>query len=471
LNLNLLHALMMVIRRWPPNGIAGFNHISTTDLYPALIEKQLGVAGLCGSHQTRGPNIENFGIHKGGMMGEHKFKVNKRIRDSLTTEALGTFLDSMEETTFKAGERFITRGEKGDRLYIIQAGTCAVIIEKDGQNYPIVLLKEGDFAGEMALITGEPRTAHVEAETDVVAAQISREKFDAVCDEHPVLREILTNIVQENIFSSIFKEQREVGKYKIQEVLGRHGLSTDYKGVHRFIQMPVVIKVLRHDIAMNPDFYERFRDDAIKIVSLNHENIATVYDVVGLYRTIFIFREFLEGEPLSELLQKTPYLPVNRVILCLQQICAGLAYAHEKRLLHQGLNPNNIIISHQDQVKLVDFGLAFPAGSIDGADVNRVKYMPSEQISGGGLNEQTDIYSLGIIGYEMLTGEKLFSESEGKSVVELTAGQEIPDPRSFRPELPDELCRIILRATRKDPNERYRSVTEILNALNPLVGS
>jgi CRP-like cAMP-binding protein len=405
------------------------------------------------------------------MMGAHRFKVKQQIRDSLTTEAMNTFLDSMEETTFQAGERFITRGEKGDTLYIIQEGTCAVIIEKDGQNYPIVLLKAGDFAGEMALITGEPRTAHVEAETDVVAAQISREKFDAVCEEHPALREILTSIVQENIFSSIFTEQREVGKYKIQDMLGRRGMSTDYKGIHRFIKMPVVIKVLRHDMAMNPDFYNSFREDAAKIVSLNHENIATVYDIAGLYRTIFIFREFLDGEPLSELLQKTPHLPIGRVAIFLRQICAGVAHAHEKGLLHKGLNPNNIFISDQDRVKLIDFGLAFPVGAIDGSIGNRVKYMPHEQLSGADLDERVDIYSIGISAYEMVTGVNPFAEHDGNSFIELQSAQELPDPRSHRPELPDELFRIIVQSTQRDPSQRYRNVTEIMNELNPLVGS
>jgi CRP-like cAMP-binding protein len=416
-------------------------------------------------------DIERSEIHKReGMMGAHNFIVKKEISDSLTAEAKNTFLASMEETRFKAGERFITRGEKGDTLFIIQEGTCAVIIEKDGRDYPIVLLKAGDFAGEMALITGEPRTAHVEAETDVVVAQISREKFDAVCDEHPALREVLSNIVQENIFSSIFREQREVGKYRIQDVLGQHGMSIDYKGVHRFINMPVVIKVLRHDMAMDPEFFNKFKEDALIIVQLNHENIATVYDIAGLYRTIFIFREYMEGDLLSDLLEKTPQLPVNRVVNFLRQVCAGLAHSHEKGLFHQGLNPNNIFISHQDQVKLIDFGLAFPVGAIDGSIGERVKYMPPEQMSGGGLNEKTDIYSLGITAFEMVTGVRPFSEHDGNAFVDLQASKEIPDPRAFCPELPDELSRIIVKSTQKDPNERFQNVSEILNELKPLVG-
>lgn len=403
-------------------------------------------------------------------MGKNDFILQKEISDGLTQEARKTFLTSMEEKRFKAGERLITRGEKGDKLFIIQDGTCTVIVEKDGKAYPIVSLKPGDLAGEMALITGEPRTAHVDAETDVVVAEISREKFDAVCEEHPSLREILSKIVQENIFSSIFKEQREVGKYNIQDILGKGGMSTVYKGVHRYINMPVVIKVLRHDMAMNPDFYNKFKEDAMKIVQLNHENIVTVFDIAGLYRTIFIFREYLEGEPLHKILDKTPQQPLNRVVEFLLQICSGLACSHEQGLIHQGIKPTNIFILPKDQVKLIDFGLAFPRGSIDVSLGERVQYMSPEQIEGERLDERTDIYSLGITAFEMITGQRPFPDHDVDKFMDLHATQEIPDPCSLRPDLPDELCRFIIQATQKSPDKRYQNVSEIINDLKPLAG-
>jgi len=403
-------------------------------------------------------------------MGNHDFILQKEISDGLTQEARKTFLASMEQKKFKAGERLITRGEKGDKLFIIQDGTCTVIIEKDGKAYPIVSLKSGDLAGEMALITGEPRTAHVDAETDVVVAEISREKFDAVCEEHPSLRDILSKIIQENIFSSIFKEQREVGKYNIQDILGKGGMSTVYKGVHRYINMPVVIKVLRHDMAMNPDFYNKFKEDAMKIVQLNHENIVTVFDIAGLYRTIFIFREYLEGEPLHKILDKTPQQPLNRAIEFLLQICSGLAHSHEQGLIHQAIKPTNIFILPKDQVKLIDFGLAFPRGAIDVSLGERVQYMSPEQIEGDLVDERTDIYSLGITAFEMITGQRPFPDHDVDKILDLHATQEIPDPRSLRPDLPDELCRFVIQATQKSPDKRYQNVSEIISDLKPLVG-
>lgn len=405
-------------------------------------------------------------------MRKQDFILKDEISECLTQEAKETLFASMEEKRFKVGERLITRGEKGDKLFIIQDGTCRVIIEKDGQAYPIVLLKPGDLAGEMALITGEPRTAHVDAETDVVVAEISREKFDTVCEEHPSLREILSKIVQENIFSSIFKEQREVGKYNIQDILRKGGMSIDYKGVHRYLNMPVVIKVLRNNIAMNPDFYDNFKEDAVKIVQLNHENIATVFDIAGLYRTIFIFREYLKGELLQAILDKSPQQPLtlNRVIDLLRQICSGLAHSHEKGLIHKGINPNNIFILPKDQVKLIDFGLAFPKESIDVSLGERVKYMPPEQINGEQLDERTDIYSLGMTAFEMITGQKPFANQNVDKFLDLHATQELPDPRSLSPDLPDELCRLIIQATQKSPAKRYQNISEMISALKSFTG-
>ncbi|MEA1946106.1 MAG: protein kinase [Thermodesulfobacteriota bacterium] len=403
-------------------------------------------------------------------MGKHDFVLQKEISDGLTQETRKTFLASMEQKKFKAGERLITRGERGDKLFIIQDGTCTVIIEKDGKAYPIVSLKSGDLAGEMALITGEPRTAHVDAETDVVVAEISREKFDAVCEGHPSLKEILSKIVQENIFSSIFKEQREVGKYNIQDILGKGGMSTVYKGVHRYINMPVVIKVLNHHMAMNPDFYNKFKEDAMKIVQLNHENIVTVFDIASLYRTIFIFREYLEGEPLHKILDKTSQQPLNRVIEFLLQICSGLAHSHKQGLIHQGIKPTNIFILPKDQVKLIDFGLAFPRGAIDVSLGERVQYMSPEQLEGERVDERTDIYSLGITAFEMITGQRPFPDHDVDKFIDLHATQEIPDPRSLRPDLPDELCRFIIQATQKSPDKRYQNVSEIISDLKPLAG-
>jgi len=406
------------------------------------------------------------------MMNDHglNFILRKDIREGLSEKALKTLFTSMEKTSFMAGERLITRGEKGDRLFIVQEGTCRVIIEKDGTDLPIVSLNPGDLAGEMALITGEPRTAHVDAETDVVVLEISREKFDVACDDHPAMHEILSKIIEENIYSSIFREQREVGKYTIQKLLRKGKFSNVYKGVYRHINMPVAVKMLGHEITMNPDFLNNFKADAVKILQMNHENLVTVFDIVGLYRTIFIFMEYLEGESLSSLLNRMPQPPLDVAVEILLQTCSGLAVSHDHGLIHKQMDPSNIFVMPGNQVKLIDFGLAPPVGATEASLGKRVFYMSSEQINKECPDERSDIYSLGITAFEMLTGQRPFLDDDINKFWETHATWEIPDPRSLRPDLPDELCRIVIKASQKSPDKRYKNVSEIINDLKHIKG-
>jgi len=407
-------------------------------------------------------------------MEKQHFILQKEISDRLTEEARKAFLTSTDLKRFEAGTRIITRGDKGDKLYILQEGICNVSVEKEAETYQetqqIVSLKSGDLFGEMALVTGEPRIANVDAETDVAVLEIGAEKFDDLCDKHLSFREILTNIVQNKIYSSIFREEGEFGKYNIKDILGKGNLSTVYKGVHRTLNKFVAIKVLKHNLAMNSNFSDKFKDEVRKIVRLNHDNIVKVYDITYLYRTIFIFMEYIEGDSLRNILDRMPQQPLNRGIDILMQLCAGLAYSHEQGLIHQSLKPSNIFILPNDQIKLVDFGLVYPMGAIDASHGAAVQYMSPEQIAGKPPDERTDIYALGITAYEMITGQRPFPEDNSDNLMEVHADQGVPDPGSLRSDLPDELCQFVIQATQKDPDKRYQNVSEIINLLVPLVG-
>ncbi|MBW2195126.1 MAG: serine/threonine protein kinase, partial [Deltaproteobacteria bacterium] len=147
------------------------------------------------------------------------------------------------------------------------------------------------------------------------------------------------------------------------------------------------------------------------------------------------------------------------------------AHSHKQGLIHQGIKPTNIFILPNDQVKLIDFGLAFPSGAMDASLGETVQYMAPEQIEGGRPDERTDIYSLGITAFEMITGQRPFQDDDINKFLEMHATQEIPDPSSLRPDLPDALCRVVIQASQKSPDKRYQSVSEIASDLNPLRGN
>jgi CRP-like cAMP-binding protein len=399
-----------------------------------------------------------------------EFLMRVPLFDCLTQDARCPLLNTMTPEHVKAGERFISQGDEGNSLYLIQEGTCVVNLEKDGMTHPIARRREGDLIGEMAILTGEPRRAHVDAETPMKLWRINRDQFDTMCEAYPDLRGFMTDLITRRFSSERMTAERTIGKYVITEILGRGGYSNVYRGIHASLNMPVAIKMLNHDMAMDPEFSEKFRNEAKTIARMNHENIIKVYDIEELYRTIFIIMEFLEGVPLDYVLEKMERLPPHRVLDIVLQVCAGLAYAHENGIVHQDIKPGNIFVQPDYRAKIVDFGLAVRPGTVD--DLcwpGSVLYAPPEKIQGDPVDERSDIYALGITTYEMVTGQKPFAGNNPTEVMSLRLNKDVPDPRGTIPDLPEELSDFILRATKRAPSDRYDNVSQILIELQPLV--
>ncbi len=398
---------------------------------------------------------------------ELEFLLQTQLLDIAPHEAKCALLNRMRPKRVAAGERIISQGDEGDYIYIIQDGACEVKIEKEGVDHPINRLKAGEIAGEMALLTGERRTAHVDAETDMTLWSLSRADFEGLCNDYADLTDYLTELVTHRFSTEKLTAHRTVGKYLINEILGRGGWSIVYRGTHESLNMPVAIKMLKHTMAMNPEFFEKFKNEAKTIAHLNHENIVKVYDIEELYKTIFIVMEYHEGVSLAYILERTPKPPLPRVVDILLQVCAGLSYAHENGIIHQDIKPANILVQADERTKIVDFGLSCPPGSADCGLPGTVYYMSPEQIEGESVDERTDIYSLGIMAYEMTTGQRPYPEDDIVELMNLHVEEDVPDPRELVPDLPIELSYLIKRATQRDPAGRFRTVWEILRDLQP----
>jgi serine/threonine protein kinase len=405
---------------------------------------------------------------KGMCPSDVQFLMHTKLVDAIPQEAKCYLLNYMTPKDLKAGERLISQGDEGDSFYVIQDGSCVIKVEKEGKLYPVARVKAGDIVGEMAIVTGERRMANVDAETRTKLWGVSRAQFDEICKKCPDLREFLTEIVTNRFSFSRMTADRTIGKYVINEILGRGGFSIVYKGIHPILNMPVAIKMLKHDMAMDPDFSEQFMSEAKTIARLNHENIVNVYDIEELYRTIFIIMEYLEGMSLDYILEKMPSLPLCKMLDILLQVCAGLAYAHEQGIIHRDIKPANIWIQPDGRVKIVDFGLACAPGTEVGLFEGTIFYMSPEQIDGDFVDERTDIYSLGIMAYKMITGQRPFLDDNFANVMKWHLHEDIPDPRTLIPDLPDELYNFLMRATQKDPAERYKNMWEVLNDLRHL---
>jgi len=298
---------------------------------------------------------------------------------------------------------------------------------------------------------------------------LTKAQFDEITVKDPSLLNFITELVADRLDSRRPTAYRTIGKYVAEDIIGKGAFSIVYKGEHKDLGMPVVIKMMRHDMALYPEFIESFRNEAKTIASLNHEHIVKVYDFDERYRTLFIIMEYVQGDSLKDMIRHLRRLPPKLAVKFLDQICSALEYAHQRGIIHRDINPSNIIIQPNDELKIFDFGLACPTGTEDFANTGTGYYMAPEQIEGNPVDPRTDIYALGITAYEMVTGQLPFQEDDLKSMLDLHLSHNIPDPAQIMPDLPTLLTDFIIKAGRRKPDERYQNVAEVMDDLQPLV--
>lgn len=391
-----------------------------------------------------------------------------RIFQAIDRGGLCPFLNALNFCKVKSGELIMKQGDEGDVCFLVQKGICIVFIEKDLIRHQIARIREGEMVGEMALLTGEVRNASVIAETDMELWSIEKNKFDEISEKHPDVRCFLTELITERFASRNKIADRKIGKYLIQHKIGKGGYAIVYGGKHELLNMPVAIKMMKHDMAMEKDFLNNFRNEARMIAQLNHENIVKVYDIEERYQTVFIVMELLEGASLEEILENRTTLPYLKVVDYLIQICSGLQYAHDKGFIHQDIKPGNIFITTEDTVKILDFGLACPPATENVDTPGTPFYMSPEQIEMELIDERSDIYALGIMIYEILIGNRPYPEENLLKLMDLHVQEDIPDPWETDPDIPRDLRNFILKACSRNKKDRYRNMNEILAHIGPL---
>ena len=387
----------------------------------------------------------------------------------LQSEDRSPFFEKMTYLHVKAGQRFVVQGQVEDNAYIIQRGSCLVIVEKDGELHPVDHYGEGEIVGGLGILTGEPRRAHVEAETDMDLWVMTRKQFDEITEKDPDLLNFITELVADRLDSHRPTAYRTIGKYVATDIIGRGAFSIVYRGRHHELGLPVVIKMMRHDLALYPDIIENFKNEAKTIAGLNHPNIVKVYDFDERYRTLFIIMEHVAGNSLKEMIQRLRRLPPMLVADFVYQISSALDYAHQQGVIHRDINPSNIIVQPNDQIKILDFGLSCPIGTEDFGNTGTAQYMAPEQIEAAPVDGRTDIYALGITAYEMLTGTLPFQHSDLNALLEMHTTHDVPNPADIVAEIPRELNDFIRKAGKCDPSKRYFTMREAIEELEPLI--
>ncbi|WP_245739858.1 Stk1 family PASTA domain-containing Ser/Thr kinase [Thermoflavimicrobium dichotomicum] len=252
------------------------------------------------------------------------------------------------------------------------------------------------------------------------------------------------------------------GRYEVISRIGGGGMAIVYKARDLKLNRYVAIKILSESLSNDSEFIRRFSREAQAAASLSHPNVVNVYDVGRDGYIHYIVMELVEGPTLKQYILDQGPLPVDEAARIAIQICDGLAHAHENQIIHRDIKPHNILLNRHGQAKVTDFGIARAASSStitqQGSVMGSVHYFSPEQARGGQIGEKSDIYSLGIVLYEMLTGELPFDGDSAVSIAIKHLQEDPVDPRKLNPNIPDHMATIILRAMQKDPNMRYTSV-------------
>jgi CRP-like cAMP-binding protein len=431
------------------------------------------VAGTCCGNNVQGTYAQkrksciSCPFYKKVQEQEGTSEAASKLIELFTENKNSRFLDMMTCMKVKAGECLATQGEIRDTAYIIQRGSCIELVEKNGVMHPVGHRCRGDLIGITSVLTGEPQRSHIEAETEMELWVISRKFFDRITREDHGLLEFLTEVVAGRFNSKRPISDRQIGKYVATDIIGSGAFSIVYRGYHSGLNMPVAIKMMKHDIALHPDFQSSFLNEARTIAKLSHENIVTIYDIEERFKTVFIIQEYLQGSSLRELLNITRRISPKLTVRYLMQICSGLQYAHEHRIAHQDIKPGNIFILPNDKIRILDFGLAAPFGS-EGYMSGSPYYMAPEQVECLPVDNRTDIYTLGLTVYEMLTGVKPFYSDDKWEMMQMRLKSDIQDPGVIVPELPEGLRRFILKACARLPSDRYGAIEHVLEDLMPL---
>ncbi|MCC3373008.1 Stk1 family PASTA domain-containing Ser/Thr kinase [Cohnella sp. REN36] len=256
------------------------------------------------------------------------------------------------------------------------------------------------------------------------------------------------------------------GRYEIMNRVGGGGMALVYKARDILLNRFVAVKVLRQQFVHDDEFVRRFRREAQAAASLSHPNIVSIYDVGQEDDTHYIIMEYVDGANLNEIIRDRAPLQAAEAVRIASQICDALDHAHHSQIIHRDIKPHNILIGKNGRVKVTDFGIAraVTASTITqtGSVVGSVHYFSPEHAKGVATGEKSDIYSLGIVLYQMLTGRLPFLGESPISVALKHLQEPFEEPRLVNPHIPQSVENIILRAMRKNPQERYRSAQEML---------
>ena len=260
-------------------------------------------------------------------------------------------------------------------------------------------------------------------------------------------------------------------RYRVERLLGRGGMGAVYLAYDQDLGRQVALKLVRPELMVHPEAMERFRQELLLASRISHRNILRIHDLGDAGGMKFISMAYVDGEDLHHLLTREGNLPLDRMLSIARQLCAALDAAHAEGVAHRDLKPQNILLGTGDHVFVSDFGLAKSLGEVNGMTqsgemLGTPRYMAPEQVDAKHVDARTDIYALGLIFYEMLTGDVPFTAETTLQLMYKRAHEIPPAPKTIAPDVPDWLNNIVMKCLERDPANRYQSAKEILDDID-----
>lgn len=255
-------------------------------------------------------------------------------------------------------------------------------------------------------------------------------------------------------------------RYQLEKQLGEGGMAIVYQASDLMLERTIAVKILRKDFSASRAFQERFKEEARAAANLTHPSIVTVHDFGFDKDQLFIVMEYVPGTDLKEIIKQSGPLPIDHASRLFIQACAGIGYAHRAGLVHCDIKPHNMLITPDHRLKVTDFGIARALASVKHDEQSQAiwgspAYFSPEQAAGRAPSPASDVYSLGIVFFEMLTGELPFSDPSPQELALLHRYETPPSPRDINPEISPELEKIIQKVLSKEASSRYRTADQL----------
>ena len=269
--------------------------------------------------------------------------------------------------------------------------------------------------------------------------------------------------------------EQTIGKYRILRPLGAGGMGEVFLAVDSLLERPVALKALYQHLTADAGRVERFRHEAVTLARLSHPNIAILHDLYEYSGSHYMVMEYVEGETFESLIRRYGPLPVKAALEMFSQSLRGFEYAHARQIIHRDIKPGNLLLNTEGEAKITDFGIARVLGerrmTQTGKLIGTLEYMSPEQVQGQEQDARSDIYSLGILLYEMLTGRVPFSSTSDFEIMKSHIEVSPPSVREIVRELPEEVERALQKALAKKPEDRFQNVREFREILEAVAAT